>query len=132
MEAVLKNTVTCNRCNGRGSVPGFSHIANGTCFACHGAGSVTRKSSDNVEFVEPYPELVIPEANRATEKQWAFLSSLCGDNDQCFRRIVALAGCNHANSRYVSRKVMSAAIEIAKTDADAAKWRHWNGPRRRA
>ncbi len=128
----MKNTVTCNRCNGRGSVPGFSHIANGTCFACHGAGRTTRRPANSIEYVEPHPELVIPEANRATENQWDFLAMLCGDNEQCVRRIVALAGCEHANSRYVSRNAMSYAIEIAKKDAVAAEWRQWNGPRRQA
>ena len=128
----MNNTVTCNRCNGRGSVPGFSHIANGTCFACHGRGRVARKASGDVEFVEPHPELVVAEADRATEKQWQFLVDLCGDHDVTFRRILSAAGCNHANARYVSRKVMSYAIEIAKKDAVSAEWRQWNGPRRQA
>jgi len=25
-------------CNGTGSLPWFSHVANGVCFACHGQG----------------------------------------------------------------------------------------------
>jgi len=121
----------CTRCNGLGSVSAFGHVANGTCFACHGAGRVARKSAASVEFVEAHPELVVAEADRATEKQWQFLANLCGDNDACFRRILAAAGCDHATARYVSRKVMSHAIEIAKTDTKAVEWRLANNPRQR-
>jgi len=124
------SSVLCPRCNGRGSVSGFSHIANGTCFACHGRGRVARKASGDVEFVEPHPELVVAEADRATEKQWQFLVDICGDHDVTFRRILSAAGCNHANARYVSRKVMSRAIEAAKTDAQANEWRRVNAPKR--
>lgn len=35
-------TRTCRRCNGRGSIDAFAHIAGGRCLACSGTGKVTR------------------------------------------------------------------------------------------
>ena len=28
----------CSRCDGKGKVQGFGHVANGVCFSCHGTG----------------------------------------------------------------------------------------------
>ena len=35
-----KNTKTCERCNGTGYLPQYSHIENGICFSCWGEGVV--------------------------------------------------------------------------------------------
>lgn len=34
----------CGRCDGKGKVRGFSHVANGTCFACAGKGVRGRRA----------------------------------------------------------------------------------------
>lgn len=36
---------TCGRCNGKGCINGFGHIAGGRCFACGGSGQLAAPSS---------------------------------------------------------------------------------------
>lgn len=33
----------CDRCLGKGTIRGFSHVLGGTCFKCHGIGTVETK-----------------------------------------------------------------------------------------
>lgn len=120
----------CFKCNGSGQVA-FKHVADGVCFQCKGTGSLSfRKRAP--AFVEAHPEHVVPAAERATDAQWDYMGKLCGDHDDTFCRIVETAGAFMASQRYVSRKVMSAAIEAAKADPIAAKWRRDNRTMRRA
>lgn len=44
MTTITHETATCPVCNGSGKLPHFSHIANGDCFACSGAGTISFKS----------------------------------------------------------------------------------------
>lgn len=39
-------TGTCGRCDGSGRIRGFSHYANGVCFACKGTGSLPVEMSE--------------------------------------------------------------------------------------
>jgi hypothetical protein len=36
--AKARPELTCGRCDGKGHIRGFGHVANGVCFACSGAG----------------------------------------------------------------------------------------------
>lgn len=105
---------TCFKCGGSGEVS-FKHIENGVCFTCGGSGKLSYQPKAKT-FVEPHPELVIPEAERSTEKQWNYLDKLCGTDRECCR-VLAEAGAPYATGRYVSKKTMSKAIEIAKKRA---------------
>lgn len=40
---ITTKTGTCSKCDGRGYINGFSHIANGRCFLCTGSGTMTIK-----------------------------------------------------------------------------------------
>jgi DnaJ-class molecular chaperone len=40
-------TGDCAKCDGKGKIRGFSHIANGTCFTCKGSGKVTVKITES-------------------------------------------------------------------------------------
>lgn len=37
--------VKCDRCNGTGRLPQFSHIKGGICFKCHGKKKLTRRAA---------------------------------------------------------------------------------------
>ena len=37
---VEKREVACPRCQGRGDMPQFKHVAMGTCFKCKGKGTI--------------------------------------------------------------------------------------------
>ena len=41
--------MTCPKCDGKGKIPGFSHIHNGDCFACGGTGYLTDRSQGKVQ-----------------------------------------------------------------------------------
>ena len=41
---VTNETCTCPKCDGKGKLIGFSHIANGDCFMCNGTGTVAFKT----------------------------------------------------------------------------------------
>lgn len=43
-------SIICYRCDGKGNLPGFSHVANGVCFRCNGSGSLPAKASKNKGF----------------------------------------------------------------------------------
>lgn len=36
-------TLKCNKCNGTGFISGFSHVSEGVCFVCGGAGTLVGK-----------------------------------------------------------------------------------------
>lgn len=38
-------TMTCPKCDGKKTISGFSHVANGVCFRCNGAGVVQFRKS---------------------------------------------------------------------------------------
>lgn len=111
MTNAAANLVTCTRCNGSGYVS-FRHIENGKCFACGGAGKLTARKAR--PFVDPHPTQVVPVAERATDAQWNYLVSLCGDNDATFCRFIKAAGGFMATQRYTSRATISKAIDLAK------------------
>ena len=48
---VTTESCTCPKCDGKGKLRAFSHIANGDCFLCGGSGTVSFKS-----FVGPNQE----------------------------------------------------------------------------
>ena len=53
MTTTINETVTCPNCDGTGRLPHYSHIANGTCFACGGTGTITFKTfiGDNSDVI---------------------------------------------------------------------------------
>ena len=103
-------TFDCFKCSGTGEVA-FRHIANGVCFQCGGTGKLTSKQA-GVRFEPVAP--IIPEGERCTPKQWAYLEKLTGGSDREFCKVVYAAGAPCANMIYVSRAVASRAIDIAK------------------
>ena len=36
-------THTCDRCDGRGVLPHYGHVASGVCFACKGSGTLSQR-----------------------------------------------------------------------------------------
>ncbi len=48
---------TCERCNGRGYIPYYSHVQNGVCFKCGGDGYLNNQAYSGMKFfslVKPY------------------------------------------------------------------------------
>ena len=43
-------TVKCNKCNGKGHIPGFSHVNQGRCFDCNGAGILPEPKKSTVKY----------------------------------------------------------------------------------
>jgi hypothetical protein len=122
-------TYDCPKCNGIGAISAFAHIENGTCFFCGGEGKVSflpaRKQKENPEHI-PH---IIPEKDRATEKQWDYLDTLTGGNsDMACKVLEKKAGAYMANGKFVSKALMSKAIEIAKADPECQKWARQNAP----
>ena len=104
----------CFKCNGSGQVS-FKHIANGVCFQCGGTGKLSIRKSDNEFKYQDKPGFpVLTESQQCTTKQWEYLLKLVDDSDTNFRKILKQAGCPHATKVYVSKAMMSRAIEIAK------------------
>lgn len=64
---------SCPRCNGKGFIQGFGHVADGRCFACAGAGklSASAKSLNDAERagLEYEAHCKEVEARACTEKQ---------------------------------------------------------------
>jgi hypothetical protein len=104
---------TCYKCGGSGQISAFSHIENGACFACSGSGQLSYQPKAKVQ-ADPHPELLIPESERSTTKQWEYLSKLCDDSDRKICEIIRQAGGVMATQRYLNRKTMSKAIELAR------------------
>jgi hypothetical protein len=106
-------TYNCYKCGGSGKIGAFTHIENGTCFTCGGAGTLSYQKKEKA-WVDPHPEWLVSDAERATNKQWAFLVKLCNDNDTLFCKFVKTAGGPAATQRYLTKKVLSRAIDLAK------------------
>jgi hypothetical protein len=104
-------TFECFKCSGSGRIVAFSGIANGVCFQCGGTGKLT-SSKAGVRNTSTRTE--VPEAIRSTDKQWAFIAKLGADNSDTIRRWIYAAGADCASQVYVSKAVMSRAIDIAK------------------
>jgi hypothetical protein len=102
----------CFKCGGKGKISGFEHIANGDCFQCGGSGKLANNKRRKIA-ADPHPELLVPEAERSTTKQWDYLVTLCDDNDEMICRVLRDAGAPMATQRYTTRAVMSRAIEGA-------------------
>lgn len=106
---------SCFKCAGSGNLSGFSHIANGVCFQCDGSGTLSYKArKDAFQYTDKPGFPVLSEADQCSMKQWEFMEKLADGSDDKFRRCLALAGCPYATRVYVSRKMMSRAIDIAK------------------
>jgi len=103
----------CYKCNGTGQTS-FKHIENGVCFTCAGSGQLSYRKAEKVS-AEPHPELVVAETARATDKQWSYLIQLTGQSDVRFCKAIKAAGAKIANQKYVSRAIISKAIEMART-----------------
>lgn len=102
----------CYKCGGSGEVS-FKHIENGVCFACNGTGKLSYRPRTKIT-ADPHPELLVPEHNRPTQKQWDFLGRLCDDNDDRFCKMVRAAGAPMATMRYMTKAQMSKAIDLAR------------------
>lgn len=108
----------CFKCGGSGRVS-FRHIENGVCFTCAGSGKLSYQPKGKA-WQDPHPELLVPATEASTEKQWNYLDKLCGENSDTARRHLKAAGAKIASQRYVSKAVMSRAIEIAKASVPVA------------
>jgi RecJ-like exonuclease len=105
----------CFKCNGSGQVA-FKHIENGVCFQCGGAGTLSYQPKAKAE-ADPNPDLLVPADKRATDKQWEYLLRLVRENDDKFCRFVRAAGGKIAAQRYVTKAIMSRAIDLARAGA---------------
>lgn len=103
----MANT-NCFKCNGTGEVS-FKHIANGVCFQCSGSGKLSYRAQ---VAADPHPELLVPAEQRSTTKQWEYFGRLVQD-DRKACRIMKDAGAPMATQRYVTKAIMSKAIEMA-------------------
>lgn len=110
---------SCFKCGGSGKIGAFAHIEGGECFQCNGSGKLSYQPKPQKPFVEPHPEWVVAVGKRATIKQWEYLDKLCGDADTLANRFLKAAGAPASCEPYVSKAVMSRAIEIAKRDDHA-------------
>lgn len=69
----------CFKCDGKGKVHGFSHIANGVCFQCGGVGTLRVRGKIKPVGASPnYPTNadIVPENLRSTPRQWEVLESM--------------------------------------------------------
>jgi RecJ-like exonuclease len=104
-------TFPCFKCGGSGEVA-FKHIENGVCFTCGGAGKLNYRPRAKVT-IDPHPEWLVSENAMSSIKQWDYFNKLCPDDRQACKLLEA-AGAPRATRRYVTRTVMSRAIEMAK------------------
>lgn len=44
----------CYKCEGKGHIEGFSHVANGRCFLCGGSGELSEAKKQNVGFARSF------------------------------------------------------------------------------
>jgi RecJ-like exonuclease len=108
---------TCYKCGGTGRIEAFAHIENGECFACGGSGKLDLQPWAKKLVTEKHPEWIIPEGQRATIKQWDYLDKLCGDTDTKARKLLKEAGAPLASAPYVSKAMISRAIDLARKAA---------------
>jgi hypothetical protein len=108
-------TCPCFKCGSSGRIDKFRHIEHGICFQCAGTGKLFYRP--RAEQAEPHPELVVSNDERATDKQWDYLTRLVNDDESAFCRLIRAAGGKLACQRYVSRSVISKAIEMARAEA---------------
>lgn len=112
-------THNCHKCGGSGRIGAFAHIESGTCFTCGGSGELNYLPREKT-WTDPHPEWIVPEATRSTVKQWEYLDRLCGEVSDKARKYLLAAGAPMATQRYVSKAVMSKAIDLAKQGRAAA------------
>ena len=101
----------CPRCGGTGQTV-WTHIENGICFQCGGTGEISYQPKKKAE-ADPHPELLVPEGERSTTRQWEYFAALC-PSDKLACEIMHKAGAPMATQRYVTKAVMSKAITLAK------------------
>lgn len=76
----MRTTYKCPRCNGTGVITWASHVANGVCFACKGAGKIdttTAKLDEATRACVAMAQAAEEERARAcTYKQAAYLNKI--------------------------------------------------------
>ncbi len=106
----------CFKCGGSGQIGAFRHIENGVCFTCGGSGKLSYQPKAKA-WNDPHPEWIVAEDIRSTSKQWDYLAKLCNESDDACRKALKSAGAPMAAQRYVSKAIMSKAIELARVGA---------------
>lgn len=65
-------SITCYRCDGKGHIPGFFHVAQGVCFLCKGSGQLPERSCKNVgfskQFIQSFAQSVLFPADTKAER----------------------------------------------------------------
>jgi hypothetical protein len=49
-------SLTCPKCNGTGTIIGFSHVSAGRCFRCNGAGSIPEPKRMTIGYARAFVE----------------------------------------------------------------------------
>lgn len=66
--------VNCIKCDGKGKLEAFGHIANGDCFACKGAGQVKAGTKHAPREIGGRELVRLEWMRDATAEQWAAMS----------------------------------------------------------
>lgn len=78
MTATTKNatpkTMPCPRCDGKKTIEGFSHVANGVCFKCGGSGVVKFRKASPPRPMTEYQIAVCERIIAITDEELAGLS----------------------------------------------------------
>ena len=110
----MAQTFPCFKCNGFGHIGAYNHIAGGVCFQCKGEGRLAYRPRQ--AFVEPHPELLVPEHLRATPAQWDQIEALCmttyGLSEDAFCVLVEKRAGGQACLKYMTAEMARKAIEI--------------------
>jgi hypothetical protein len=74
----MTHQITCTRCNGTGTIRGFSHISGGKCFACSGAGTrlVSRLSATERQIHDMNAAYAAQQARAASTEQMIALGKI--------------------------------------------------------
>lgn len=70
-------TLTCPKCDGSGSIPGYAHVAQGVCFCCGGSG-VVRSTPARMRSAEQRQRAALLETLPAATRAGLSRSFRCG------------------------------------------------------
>lgn len=101
LSAAKRSTMICNKCNGTGTIPGFSHVNNGRCFKCNGSGQVAEPRRGTITyariFVNTYARAGhdVSDVSMGGDGFFPEVVAKCGEVQYAFGRYIGHATAEH-------------------------------------
>jgi RecJ-like exonuclease len=99
----------CGKCNGRGHIPQFSHIAGGVCFNCSGKGKTTRKTT-SYEYCHSSINNTLKSATLENRRWYVCLAN-------CNGVLTKILSFTDESMKNANKRVLKELVEVKKNPA---------------